>query len=367
MPIYDQIFGSFSKNSNDPLSRISQANSCISLDPFGGCSLGCVYCYRHNSKRDTNLDTPTRFFEDEEIVDALLEHPYFIPDKTIIGINTASTDLFPKVVDSLFNIVRLVAEKGYKNPFWIVTKKGVPPNTYSKFKEVLDGDSKGIVLSVTYSDMPSKIEPYQKDRFKHLGEAIRAGVHVSLHLRPIVKGWNDDYNHIKKAVKRGVEAGCESICIGGLRFLEGIKKSITEIHGMGLPKGATGDELNKTLPPNALKFVQKSLTEIGTKLPLFLHSSQVISYALGIPDYNLYRFRNENKENLFLNIPISKQKEIARRKGREVNLLIEHALEELKIENVKVKIEGRKIYLSRDLKYKEEKALIHRLGLQKFY
>jgi DNA repair photolyase len=182
--MYNQIFGAFSDNDGDPSSRISQANSCISLDPFTGCSLGCAYCYRHNSRRDDNSSKPVRIFKDEEMVDSLISNPYFIPNKTIIAMGIASTDSFlPQVRESSFGIMKLLANKGYKNPFWFVLKSGVPKGSYNDFKNIIDNGNK-IIISVTYSGMPKEIEPFTGNRFANLKEAIDAGVNVSLHLRP---------------------------------------------------------------------------------------------------------------------------------------------------------------------------------------
>jgi len=364
MPIYTQIFGALSQDSENPLSRVSQANSCISLDPFAGCPLGCVYCYRYNSKRDASFDIPTRLFSDEELVEALITHPYFIPHKTVIGISVASTEAFlPEVADSTFNIMNLLVNKGYKNPFWLVIKTGIPKNSYSKFKYIT-ARSRGVIISVSYSSMPSRIEPFRGDRFKNIEEAIRAGVHVSLHLRPIVPGWNDRYENIENSILEGAKRNCQSICVGGLRFLEGIKYAITKKYNLEFPN-IKEDELEKTLPPKIMNFVAKALKKNNINLPVFTHSSEVISSFLGIPDYNLHEFRRS--QNQFLEIPLKKQIDIERRKNKKVKDLIKEAIQELGLEDCKVSVRSKDIILSRKLTYSEERALIHRLGLEKFF
>lgn len=364
MPIYNQIFGAFSKDSSNPLSRISQANSCISLDPFVGCPLNCAYCYRHNSKRDTSHNIPKRIFNDEEIVDALITHPYFIPHKTIIGISTASTEAFlPKVADSTFKIMELLVSKGLKNPFWLVIKSGVSDNSYKRFKNIIN-NCKGIIISVSYSSMPPEVEPFRGNRFRNIKEAINAGAHVSLHLRPIVPGWNDRYKNIEKAILKGVREGCQSICVGGLRFLEGIKYAITK-RGKLKFSNIGEDELKKILPSKIMGFVKKVLKEHNINLSVFLHSSEVISNFLGMPDYNLYRYRGDKK--IFLRIPLNEQLNIEKRKNKTIKSLIKEAIQELGLKNCKVETRKERIILLKQLSYSEERALIHRLGLEKFF
>jgi len=364
MPIYEQIFGAFSQDSNNPLSRISQANSCISLDPFVGCSLSCAYCYRYNSKRDANVSTPRKLFADETLVKSLINNPYFIPSKTIIGIHTASTEAFsPEVADSTFNIMNLLVDKGYKNPFWLVIKSGIPKNSYKMFRYIVKR-CKGIIISISYSDLPSSVEPFKNDRFKNIKEAIKAGVRISLHLRPVVVGWNDKYENIEKSILVGVKNGCQSICVGGLRFLKGIKYAITKKHKLRFPK-IEENELKKTLSPKTINFINKVLKNYKINIPVFLHSSEMISNFLGISDYNLYKFRGNKK--LFLRIPLREQAVIEKQKNKKTKKLIKEAIQELRLKNCKVEINCGNVTLSRILTYIEERGLIHKLGLEKFF
>lgn len=359
--MYNQIFGSFSDNDNDPSSRISQANSCIALDPYTGCSLGCAYCYRHNSKRDDNSFIPTRIFKDEEIVASLLSNPYFIPNKTVIGMGIASTDSFlPQVRESSFGIMKLLSNKGLKNPFWFVLKSGVPKDSYNNFKSIIDNGNK-IIISVTYSGMPKEIEPFTGNRFANLKEAISAGVDVSLHLRPIVYGWNDNREKLQEVILEGINNGCTSICIGGLRYLDGVEKAIVEKYKINFPEVEKSD-LIKTLPSQVDNVVRDILVANGIEVPLFFHSSEVISHYLRIPDYNLSRYR---KENCLLEIPEEEIASIENKKGKNIEQLIRESLNELRI-NTEVNKDGNKFFLQDKLNYKEERGLIHRLGLDKF-
>lgn len=359
--MHKQIFGSFSKDHNNPLSRISQANSCISLDPFVGCSLGCAYCYRHNSKRDSDSSKPRRIFKDEDIVNSLVNNIYFIPNKTIIGLGVASTDSFlPGVRESSFNIMNILSKMGYKNPFWFVIKSGVPKNSFKKFQKIVKNGNK-IVISISYSGMPKNVEPFSGNRFANIKEVIRAGVDISLHLRPIVPGWNDTYSNLERIVKSGVENGCTSVCVGGLRYLDGVENAIVEKYGISFP-GIKKSDLVKTLPRLSEKNIKEIFINNKITIPLFKHSSEMISYYLGIKDYNMYFYR---KEGCFLQIPEKGIVMIERNSNKSIIKLIEEALGELKLKSRVIKQKNR-YFLSKKLNYIEERGLLHRLSLSKF-
>lgn len=357
-----QIFGSLSKNYQNPLSRISQANSCISLDPFVGCSLGCVYCYRHNSKRDSDSLKPRRIFGDEEIVKSLVNSIYFIPNKTIIGLGVASTDSFlPEVEESSFNIMNILSKMGYKNPFWFVLKSGVPRNSFKNFREIIKNGNK-IIISVSYSGMPKNIEPFSGNRFANIKEAIRAGVNVSLHLRPVVPGWNNSYQNIERVINEGVSNGCTSVCVGGLRYLDGVEKVIVKKHNISFPNIKKND-LVKTLPKFSEKYIKEIFVNNKINVPLFKHSSETISYYLDIKDYNMYSYRGKD---CFLKIPPRDAILIEKNKNKSIIELIQEALDELKIKS-NVRKQKNKYFLSKKLNYIEERGLLHRLSLLKFY
>ncbi|HLC45521.1 MAG TPA: hypothetical protein VJI67_01475, partial [archaeon] len=278
-----QIFNAFSQDDASPLSRVSQSSSGISIDPFSGCPLGCAYCYRNNSKRDALKMRPTRLFSDEELVDALVEHPFFAPHNTVVSICTSSSDPFlAQTRDSTFNIMQLLLDKGYRNPFWIVTKVGVPAGCAERLKPIA-AKSRGVVISVCYSGMPASIEPYRANRLGNLEEAREAGAKLSLHFRPIVPGWNDGRENIKRVLEKS--AGFDCVCVGGLRLLRGVKESITKVRKLSLqlrPKS----EIAKELPPQTLESVLAAARELRLSIPLFLHASCAISYLLQSPDYN---------------------------------------------------------------------------------
>jgi len=79
--LFKEKFGALSQESDNIYSRICIGNSLSSLEPYRGCPLGCVY-----------------------LIDALIKHPAFIPDKSVIGFCTGSTEFFlPELKKDLWN------------------------------------------------------------------------------------------------------------------------------------------------------------------------------------------------------------------------------------------------------------------------
>ena len=97
LTVYEQTFGALSQDPQSPYSRISVANSSFSLDPFVGCPGRCAYCVAASSARDLRClgadvrrvirpSIPRELFAGKELVEALVSHPGFIPDRSVVGI-----------------------------------------------------------------------------------------------------------------------------------------------------------------------------------------------------------------------------------------------------------------------------------------
>ncbi|KKU50203.1 MAG: hypothetical protein A3F53_00475 [Candidatus Zambryskibacteria bacterium RIFCSPHIGHO2_12_FULL_48_10] len=124
--VREYTYGVLVPDYNHPLSCVSVANSSLSIDLWVGCKWQCAYCQVQGSKQDlANQGTmplnPQRRNQAtiEEIVDALVDHPFFLPNETVISIGTASTEpLAPgAVTDSTFALMDYFVKKGLKNPF----------------------------------------------------------------------------------------------------------------------------------------------------------------------------------------------------------------------------------------------------------
>lgn len=369
--IYKEIFGALSQVPDSPLSRISVANSSFSLDPFVGCPAGCAYCVVGSSARDLETSRqvgdivprePHRLFAGQELVEALVAHPGFIPNKSVISIGTGSTESLLKQTErETWAIISSIAARGLRNPLWIVTKLGLPEDLKSlwvgRLKEVV---SEGIpvIISITYSAAPEWMEPYKGPRFRGVAELRSVGVRVSHHYRPILRGINDGDEHIQRALEASKDL-VEVICLGGLRPDPGIRLIWETVHG--LDPGLLPRTEGKDLPEDFWKRVRAALDKSGSTLPIVDRSSEAISFLLGSDDYNLYRYRPAD-ERVFLQLPLVVQAEIAGKTGRKVREIIAEVATKLGLPDVVAGTEGESIGLTRHLSYQEHRVLIHGLG-----
>ena len=81
-----------------------------------------------------------------------------------------------------------IVSLGYKNPFWIVTKAGIPDGIQDKLKMIVDHGNH-IMISICWANNPKEIEPSRNNRFRNIEKLKGTGVCVSWYLRPLVKEW----------------------------------------------------------------------------------------------------------------------------------------------------------------------------------
>ena len=144
--LFSHTFAALSNDENEPLFCVSVANNSFSIDPWKGCPMNCVYCHVQGCYADlqnwSNCYAPQRRsrFTDDEIVAALVQHAWFIPHKSVISIGTSSTEPFLNhdMICSTLAIMKAFINRGFRNPFWLVTKSGFPSELYEAefyFKE----------------------------------------------------------------------------------------------------------------------------------------------------------------------------------------------------------------------------------------
>ena len=108
--VYDTMFGSLSEDITNPLHRIAVANSSFSLDATVGCPTKCAYCVRGSNLQDLLVERteqgeyqlndrfffsrPKKLFSGTQLVYALTELPFFVPNKSVISISTGSSEPF---------------------------------------------------------------------------------------------------------------------------------------------------------------------------------------------------------------------------------------------------------------------------------
>lgn len=288
-------FGVLVPDASHPLSCVSVANSALSIDLWVGCTWQCVYCHVQGSDQDLAENgamprKPRRRSQHtvDEIIDALLEHPFFVPDVTMISIGTASTEPFaPGVVNSTFEIMNTFIRRGLKNPFWIVTKYGVPRGRKDDFEHIVKS-TRGLMISLCWANNPLEVEPVQNNRFANAEEAKAAGAVLTWYMRPLSPEWSGTRDGIEKMMRRvkssPVAPLLSAIVPGGLRWSEGIENAVTEIRDLSsvpgfevLEDNAKGD-LSHELAQDILSLAE----EYFPGMPVYFKSSCALTYMLEV-------------------------------------------------------------------------------------
>ncbi|MEB4861263.1 radical SAM family protein [Priestia megaterium] len=289
---------------NHPLSCVSVSNNSFSIDLWTGCAFQCSYCHVQGMIEDMqdNGRMPRRpvkrnNFSIDEIVDSLIEHPYFIPNKSIISIGTSSTEPFAKgpVADSTFELMRAFIERGLRNPFWIVTKFGIPGDKVKDFEEI--SKTNKIIISLCWANAPKEIEPAQNNRFLNLEKISHINnISVNWYLRPLVPEWNGNTENVRymmEFVKENYSGLIDSIVPGGLRWTEGIEYGLTEARNLEMPEIIKQDNI-KSMTDEFWNSIVDLAKEHFPDVPVFYHSSCALSHALNLPSITLVQYEKSN-------------------------------------------------------------------------
>lgn len=294
-------YGVLVPNPDHPLSCVSVSNDSLSIDLWTGCSWQCSYCHVQGTLQDIEpqgkmLDKPKHRsrFSIKEIIDQLVEHPFFTPHETIISVGTASTEPFAKdVASSTFDIMMEFVERGLRNPFWIITKAGIPKNRKQSFARIVQAGNP-LMISICWANNPNTIEPVNNNRFENVEDAREAGAIISWHMRPIVKEWSGSQQNIEMMmlwVQRHYGGVIDSIVPGGLRWTEGIEYGLTEIHKLEMPKIPKKDN-EKHFSTGLWKRIVELSRELFPTTPLYFKSSCCMSKMLKMPSINLVQYYN---------------------------------------------------------------------------
>lgn len=284
-------YGILVPDNNHPLSSVSVSNSSLSIDLWVGCAWQCRYCHVQGTWQDLNEQgtmprKPKRRnqFTVNRILDELVKHPFFVADETIISIGTASTEPFaPAVVDSTFEIMDGFVRRGLRNPFWIVTKSGIPKGRKLDIARITSA-TRGLMLSLCWADNPDTIEPTHNNRFLNVEEAKEAGATIAWFMRPIVPEWSGSRDRIEMMmlwVKKRYGDVIDMIVPGGLRWTEGVENGLVEIHEIPMPDIPRDDNV-KSLPQWLVDSILSLSAEHFPGTPVYLKSSCALTRMLKI-------------------------------------------------------------------------------------
>lgn len=204
----------------------------VSVNPYRGCEVGCVYCYARQFHEylgfSAGLDYETRILVKRDapaLLRAALADPSWKPQ--VIALSGA-TDPYQPVERSLRitrGCLEVLAEA--RNPVGIVTKRDLVRRDIDLLAPLAEIGAAGVTLSVTTLDgeLQRVMEPRGAAPHRRL-EAVRrlsaAGIPVGINVAPVIPGLTD--HEIPSILEAGAEAGAVRATFILLRLPHGIKE-----------------------------------------------------------------------------------------------------------------------------------------------
>lgn len=260
--------------------------SYYSINSYIWCTINCWYCLL--APLGIVPNKPVKPLNEEDLINQVLESPYFIKDKTILSINSR-TDPFlnEEVKDSTFKLLDLMETKWLKNFVTITTKCLISKedakrlNNYKNLK---------IIIIVTYNWIPFNIQPISQDNQENTMKNISKCSNLRLlhQFRPIMPWVNDDEHTIRKIISFAKKY-CMATIYQWVRVNECIKSRLTsreynykwELLGTHKRKNKNTDEMFD------------KIRKKNPNYPIFDHTSCCLSYFMGRSDYNMHYTKRE--------------------------------------------------------------------------
>ena len=186
-----------------------------SINPYRGCSHGCIYCYARPTHEylgfSAGLDFESKVLVKEDAPDLLrrqLSSPRWKPQVLSIS---GVTDCYQPIEKKL-RITRRCLEvlTEFRNPVAIVTKNHLVTRDIDLLSELARHDAAVVAVSLTTldDDLRRVMEPRTSRPARRLAavEALaRAGVSVGVMIAPVIPGLND--HELPNLISAAAEAG----------------------------------------------------------------------------------------------------------------------------------------------------------------
>ena len=214
-----------------------------SINPYRGCSHGCVYCYARPTHEwlgfSAGLDFETQIMVKSaapELLRKELMKPKYSPDHLSMS---GVTDCY-QPAEKQFRITRgcleVLAE--FRHPVGIVTKNHLVTRDIDLLSSLAKLESVAVYLSITTLDpeLSRKMEPRTSSPRRRL-EAVKmladAGIPVGVLTAPVIPGLND--HEIPNILKAAAEAGARFAGFVSLRLPHGVAPMFEEWLGLHYP------------------------------------------------------------------------------------------------------------------------------------
>ncbi len=208
----------------------------VGINPYRGCSHGCVYCYARPSHEylgfSAGLDFETKILVKEEAPTLLreaLSSPKWKPETIMLSGNTDAYQPTERRLRVTRRCLEVLAE--FRNPVGIITKSYLVSRDVDLLGELARDRAAAVVLSITTlrNEVQRVMEPRASTPDRRLG-AIRvladAGIPVGVNVAPVVPGLTD--HELPAILEAAADAGATFASYIVLRLPHGVKELFSE-------------------------------------------------------------------------------------------------------------------------------------------
>ncbi len=207
-----------------------------SINPYVGCSHGCIYCFARPSHAywglSPGVDFETKLFFKPgaaQLLERELSRPRYQPAFLQLGANTDPYQPAERRIGATREILKVLAR--FNHPVGITTKNALVTRDIDILAPMAAQDLAMVSISVTTLDraLARAMEPRASTPAKRL-EAIRAlnaaGVPAAVGFAPVIPGLND--HEMEAVLERAAEAGARTAYFTVLRLPLEIKDLFRE-------------------------------------------------------------------------------------------------------------------------------------------
>ncbi|HUF75348.1 MAG TPA: PA0069 family radical SAM protein, partial [Longimicrobiales bacterium] len=216
----------------------------VGINPYRGCSHGCVYCYARPTHEylgfSAGLDFETRIMVKEEAPELLrqaLASRSWKPQVIALSGNTDAYQPAERQLGLTRRCLEVLAE--FRNPVGIVTKSHLVTRDADLLADLASDQAAAVVVSVTSlrNEIQRAMEPRAATPARRL-HAIRvlaeAGIPVGVNVAPVVPGLTDD--EMPAILEAATEAGATFASYILLRLPHGVKSMFEDWLGQHFPQ-----------------------------------------------------------------------------------------------------------------------------------
>lgn len=202
-----------------------------SINPYRGCSHGCVYCFARPSHAylglSPGLDFETKLFykaDAVKLLEAELAKPKYVCKPIALGINTDGYQPLEKRLEITRGILAVLTR--CRHPLTIVTKSALVVRDIDLLADLARDRLVSVMLSITSltNDIKRTLEPRTASpqaRLRVIQQLSQAGISVGVLVAPVIPGITD--HEMEDILAAAKEAGAVSASYVLLRLPHEVK------------------------------------------------------------------------------------------------------------------------------------------------